>query len=117
MNIQNVGKREILDFVEFRKKVHDDHYNPFSEENQKAQPEKTGLSPITRQPAYDHVGYASSVFGNKSKIDVPGIRLNLGQGFADAFPAGSAYTAGGSPIVKESQDSSFITKLSDFISE
>lgn len=115
MNLQNIAKREILDFAQFRAKVHDDHYNPFSEENQTPQPDKTGLSPITRQPAYDHVGYANAVFGHKSKIDVPGIRLNLGAGMADAFPAGSAYSAAGSPTIQESEDNSFIKKLSDFV--
>lgn len=116
MNLQNVGKREVLDFPEFLKKVHDDKFKPFIPENQVPQPGKTGLSKITRQPAYDYAGYADSVFAHQSKVDVPGIRLNLGKGFADAFPAGSAYTGGGS-VVKESNENSFVVKLSDFVFE
>lgn len=117
MNVQNVAKREVLDYPDFLKKVHDDKYKPFSPENQIAQPEKTGLSPITRQPAFDFAGYADSVFAHQSKVDVPGIRLNIGKGFADAFPAGSAFTAGSDSVVKESEDNRFIVRLSDFIVE
>ncbi len=118
MNLQNVGKREVLGFPEFLKKVHDDKFKPFSPENQTAQPEKTGLSPIKRQPAYDYAGYADSVFAHQSKVDVPGIRLNLDKGFADAFPAGSAYTGQGASVsVKESSENSFIVKLGDFLAD
>ena len=77
MNVQNVGKREILDYEQFLGKVHDDTYKPFAPDNQKDQREKTGLSTIERQPAFDFVGYADSVFGHQSKMDVPGYRSSI----------------------------------------
>ncbi len=86
MDVQNVGKREILDYKQFLGKVHDDTYKPFAPENQKEQREKTGLSTIQRQPAFDFVGYADSVFGHTSKMDVPGYRTSSPDGIfmADA---------------------------------
>jgi hypothetical protein len=80
MNIKNVSKRELLDFSQFVGKVHDDKYKPLSPSNQsQGGYEKSGLSKIKREPAYDHVGYADAVFNNYSKIDVPGLRVS-GQG-------------------------------------
>jgi hypothetical protein len=73
MNQHDVAKRELLDYSEFLKKVHDDTYKPFSAENQTDQSEKTGLSKIKREQAYDFVGYADSVFAGKSKIDTPAL--------------------------------------------
>lgn len=72
MYIGNVSLRQILDFEEFRTKVHDELYKPLDPKNQKDSREKTGLSKIKREPAYDFVGYGDAVFGNQSKIDVPG---------------------------------------------
>lgn len=114
MNQQNVAKREVLDFDKFLTKVHDDTYRPFSAENQTAQPEKTGLSKITREPAYDYAGYADSVFGNQSKIDAPGYRINMGNnkvGMVDAPGVGGIFNTG----TNESENTdSFIKRLSDF---
>ena len=76
MNIKNISKRELLDFSQFVGKVHDEKYKPLSPSNQsQGGYEKSGFSKIKREPAYDHVGYADSVFNNQSKIDVPGIRI------------------------------------------
>jgi len=72
MNINDVSKREVLDFKEFRSKVHDESFKPLNPENQQDSSEKTGLHHISRNPAYDFVGYADAVFGGKSKIDLPG---------------------------------------------
>jgi len=72
MNINDVSKREILDFKEFRSKVHDDGFKPLNPENQQDSSDKTGIHKISRNPAYDFVGYADAVFGGKSKIDLPG---------------------------------------------
>jgi hypothetical protein len=111
MNQQNVAKREILDYEQFLGKVHDNEYKPFSKENQTPQPEKTGLSEITRQHAYDYVGYADSVFGKQSKIEVPGYRMNVGDttGMADASASGGIFNMDTS----ESEQFS-IKKLNDF---
>lgn len=73
MNISNVSKREILDFDQFRKKVHDENFKPFAEENQTGSEGRTGLHKIKREPAYDWVGYADAVFSpEKAGIEVPG---------------------------------------------
>jgi hypothetical protein len=113
MNINNVSKREVLDFPQFLKKVHDDKFDPYSEENQKAQPEKTGLSAIKREPAYDHVGYADAVFAHKSGINVPAIRLDLSKGIGDAFSPGSV-SANTLTQTNESEKKSFVLKLNEF---
>jgi hypothetical protein len=73
MNINDVSKREILDFDQFRKKVHDENFKPFSEENQTSTEGRSGLHKIKREPAYDWVGYADAVFSpEKAGIQVPG---------------------------------------------
>ena len=112
MDVQNVGKREILDYTQFLGKVHDDTYKPFSPENQTPQPEKTGLSKITREPAYDYAGYADSVFGQQSKMDVPGYRISVGNqsGMADASGASGIFNMGAANESEEFE----IKKLSDF---
>lgn len=74
MNIQNVSKREVLDYKEFRSKVMDSDFKPLAPENQDPDSkEKTGLHVIKRQPAFDHIGYADAVFNpEKAGISVPG---------------------------------------------
>ena len=96
MNQNDVAKREVLEFQDFLKKVHDNDYKPFSKENQEDSSDKTGLSGIKREPAYDHVGYADSVFGGESKIDSPGYRLKLGDesGIADASGQSGIFNMG-----------------------
>lgn len=119
MDVQNVGKREILDYEQFLGKVHDENYKPFAPDNQRDQREKTGLSTIERQPAYDFVGYADSVFGQKSKMDVPGYRTTGPDGkfMSDAGSFGNVFNMDTS----ESNDYSeyytgdnYIKKLTDF---
>ena len=67
MNQQNVAKREVLDYKEFLGKVHDNTYKPLSPAHQsEGGLEKSGLSQIKREPAYDFVGYADAVFGHQS---------------------------------------------------
>lgn len=96
MNQNDVAKREVLEFQDFLKKVHDNTYNPFSEDNQKDSSDRTGLSNIKREPAYDYAGYADSVFGGESKIDSPGYRLKLGDesGIADASGQSGIFNMG-----------------------
>jgi hypothetical protein len=73
MNINDVSKREILDFKQFLGKVMDNDYKPFDPENQKDSFDRTGLHHIKREPAYDFVGYADAVFSpDKAGIQVPG---------------------------------------------
>jgi hypothetical protein len=112
MNQQDVAKREILEFQDFLKKVHDDTYKPFSKENQQDSSDKTGLHKIKREPAYDYAGYADSVFGGQSKINSPGYRLNLGgkEGMADATGQGGIFDMG----TNESQSFEGIVRLEDF---
>jgi hypothetical protein len=112
MNQQNVAKREVLDYKQFLGKVHDDTYKPFSPENQTAQPEKTGLSEITREPAFDYAGYADSVFSGTSKMDVPGYRISMGnkQGMVDSSGGGGIFNVG---VANESEEF-LIKKLKDF---
>lgn len=113
MNIKDVSKRELLDFGEFLKKVHDDKYKPLSPANQSGDiSSRSGLHKIQREPAYDYAGYAESVFGRNSKIDVPGVRLNL----SGDSKMGDASGFGTSSITNtsESEDYSNIIRLSDF---
>jgi len=118
MNVQNVAKREILDYEQFLGKVHDENYKPFSPANQKDQREKTGLSTIERQPAFDFVGYADAVFGNKSKIDVPGYRSTTPDGsfMNDAGAFGNVFNMNASESENSSEytEPNFIKRLSDF---
>lgn len=72
MNIKDVSKREVMDFEEFRGRVHDDTYKPLDPKNQKDSRDRTGLNTIKREPAYDFAGYADAVFGKTSGIEVPG---------------------------------------------
>jgi hypothetical protein len=124
MNLNNVAKRDILDFDQFMKKVHDYNYKPLAPQNQKPDDGASGLSPIKREPAFDYAGYADSVFANQSKIAYPGLSFRdpkdgkiapfiqagsmdlLGQG-------GGAQEVGGE--VSESITSEFkISRISEF---
>ena len=113
MNQSNVAKREVLEFQDFLKKVHDNTYKPFSKENQQDSSDKTGLHAIKREPAYDHVGYADSVFAGSSKIDSPGYRMNLDGkvGMVDAIGQGGMSNMG-----TNESDSSFspLKRLDEF---
>ena len=74
MNLEDVSKREILDFKKFRSKVMDNTFKPLAPENQDPlSSSKTGLHKIKRQAAYDWVGYANAVFSpDKAGITFPG---------------------------------------------
>lgn len=115
MNIQNVAQREILDFKKFLSKVHDNTYKPLSGENQSGEiSPKSGQSEIKREPAYDHVGYADSVFAKQSKIDAPGYRINMGaekSGMVDAPGIGGVFNMNTSESLNID---SKITRLKDF---
>jgi hypothetical protein len=74
MNLEDVSKREILDFKKFRSKVMDDTFKPLAPENQDPlSSSKTGLHKIKREAAYDWVGYANAVFSpEEAGITFPG---------------------------------------------
>lgn len=118
MNLNDVSQREILDFNQFRSKVHDNNYKPLSPENQaKSELDRSGLHKIERQPAYDFVGYADSVFAGQSKIDVPGVRVKMGNvsGMADTTGVGSVALGSSGQPTHESIDTQFyLKKLNDF---
>jgi hypothetical protein len=96
MNIKDVKTRNILDLDGFLDKVHDESYKPFSGKNQGSRISPlSGLSDIKREKAFDYAGYADSVFANKSKIDVPGGRIEMGKGQIDAISTGSAFSSSG----------------------
>lgn len=119
MNLQDVSKREVLNFGQFLKKVHDCNYKPLSPSNQsEGGMEKSGLSTIKREPAYDYAGYADAVFAGQSKIDVPGVRMKLGKdiGYLDAVSGlGTAQVMSTSESLEVVESSkSTIVRLSDF---
>jgi len=74
MNLEDVSKREILDFKQFRSRVMDDTFKPLAPSVQDPlSASKTGLHQIKREPAFDWVGYANAVFSpDKAGIAVPG---------------------------------------------
>ena len=86
MNINDVSKREILDFKEFLGKVMDNNYKPLDAKNQKDSFDRTGLHFIKREPAYDYIGYANAVFSpDKAGIDVPGYNATDGRDYVNAI--------------------------------
>ena len=86
MNLNDVSKRDILDFDKFLKKVHDNNYKPLAPENQEGDPGLSGLSPIKREPAYDWVGYANAVFSPEDAgIEVPGYNATDGRQYVNAI--------------------------------
>ena len=118
MNLNDVSQREVLDFDQFKKKVHDNNYKPLSPENQaKSELDRSGLHTIERQPAYDFVGYADAVFAQQSKIDVPGVRVKMGniEGMADTTGIGSVALGSAGQATHESIDTKFyLRRLEDF---
>jgi hypothetical protein len=116
MNINNVAKREVLDFEQFKSKVHDFNYKPLAPQNQEGDPERSGLHKIKREPAFDFVGYADSVFAGLSKIGYAGISFRDPDTGQLVFnPDSGGITHMGTEI-SESEDSQStkITRLSDF---
>lgn len=119
MNLNDVAKRDVLDFDQFLKKVHDYNYKPLAPENQEGDPGLSGLSPIKREPAYDYAGYADSVFGKESKIGYPGISFRDPQSGKTApfIQAGSmemlGQGGGAQSEVSESTGSFTLARLND----
>ena len=74
MNLEDVSKREILDFKQFRSRVMDDTFKPLAPSVQDPlSGDKTGLNNIKRQPAFDYIGYANAIWSpDKAGIAVPG---------------------------------------------
>jgi hypothetical protein len=74
MNLEDVSKREILDFKQFRSRVMDNTFKPLAPSVQDPlSGVKTGLHDIKRQPHFDYIGYANAIWDpEKSGISVPG---------------------------------------------
>jgi len=117
MNLQDVKKREVLDFKQFLGKVHDYNYDPLSPKNQKAEPGKTGIYKIKREPAFDYAGYADAAFANMSKIGYAGISLRdpetggKSKSLVGGIPGGPA---GGSSLQIGVNESFTITRFGEF---
>lgn len=114
MNINDVSKREVLDFDQFKGKVHDSDYKPLAPKNQEGEPGRSGLHNIKREPAFDFVGYADSVFAGVSKIGYAGLSFrdpDTGQLIMN--PDSGGITHMGTEI-SESENTTKIIRLSDF---
>lgn len=74
MNLEDVSRREILDFNQFRSRVMDDTFKPLAPEVQDPlSSSKTGLHKIKRESAYDWVGYANAIWSpEEAGIVFPG---------------------------------------------
>jgi hypothetical protein len=74
MNLEDVSKREILDFKQFRSRVMDNTFKPLAPSVQDPlSGVKTGLHDIKRQSAFDYIGYANAIWSpEKAGISVPG---------------------------------------------
>ena len=74
MNLEDVSKREVLDFKQFRSRVMDDTFKYLAPDVQDPlSSDKTGLHTIKREPAYDWVGYANAIWSpDQAGIIVPG---------------------------------------------
>jgi len=74
MNLEDISKREILDFKQFRSRVMDDTFKPLAPDVQDPlSSSKTGLHHIKREPAYDWVGYANAIWSpDEAGIIFPG---------------------------------------------
>jgi hypothetical protein len=112
MNINNVSKREVLDYKDFRDMVHDDTFKPLSSENQRDSSDKTGLNKIKREPAYDFAGYADAVFGKESSIQVPGYNSENGRNYSNDNEGQSIKNSPNSITMTESEKT--ITSLKNF---
>ena len=120
MNLEDVSKREILDFKQFRSRVMDDTFKPLAPEVQDPlSGSKTGLFNIKRQPAFDYIGYANSIWSpDKAGIAVPGYNANGSREYVNGvgFVPQQNATFGSSVKESESLDSEDfnVLKLEDF---
>jgi hypothetical protein len=87
MNLEDVSKREVLDFKQFRSRVMDDTFYALAPDVQDPlSADKTGLHTIKREPAYDWVGYANAVFSPEDAgIEVPGYNATDGRQYVNAI--------------------------------
>lgn len=113
MNINDVSKREILDFKDFLGKVMDNTFKPLAAENQKDSYDRTGFHKIKREPAYDFVGYADAVFSpERAGIGLPGYNAGKDRQYINAIggPGLTPTTTNESQII----DYTKIKRLEDF---
>lgn len=118
MNINDVAKREVLDFEQFRKKVHDYSFKPLDAENQEGSEGKSGLHKIKREPAYDWVGYADAVFNpEKAGIEVPGYNSKGDREYINGVGISDLSNPGMISTMETSEskvNEAIITRLKDF---
>ena len=116
MNINDVSKREILDFKDFLGKVMDNTFKPLAAENQKDSYDRTGFHKIKREPAYDFVGYADAVFSpERAGIGLPGYNAGGHRQYINAIGGpGLAQTSATNESEKTEVDTPRIKSLKDF---
>lgn len=116
MNIKDVSKREIIEFKEFKAKVHDETYKPLDPKNQKDSRDRTGLHTIKREPAYDFAGYADAVFGKESGIEVPGYNQKGDREYTTDNAAPSINAQPNSAVTENNKDLGIpkILRISEF---
>jgi hypothetical protein len=117
MNINDVSKREVLDFKQFLGKVMDNSFKPLAPENQRDTSDLTGLHDIHRAPQYDYVGYADAAFKNKSGIGVPSYNSHTPREYTNGVGAVPGQESGITFDMSTSESSvseSRIVSLKDF---
>ena len=118
MNLEDVSKREILDFKKFRSKVMDDTFKPLAPENQDPlSSAKTGLHKIKRQAAYDWVGYANAVFSpDKAGITFPGYNVQGDRDYVNGvgIDAGTIFNMDTSESEKHNPEEFKVLRLNEF---
>jgi hypothetical protein len=118
MNLEDVSKREVLDFKQFRSRVMDDTFNYLAPDVQDPlSGDKTGLHTIKREPAYDWVGYANAIWSpDEAGIIVPGNGANGNRDYTTADGLTSAQMPNSITNESENSDSEGfkVLRLEDF---
>jgi len=86
MNLEDVSRREILDFSQFRSRVMDDTFKPLDPSVQDPlSSSKSGLHKIKREPAFDYIGYANALFSpEQAGIVFPGYNAQGDRDYVNA---------------------------------
>ena len=86
MNLEDVSRREILDFSQFRSRVMDDTFKPLDPSVQDPlSSSKSGLHKIKREPAFDYIGYANALFSPEDAgIVFPGYNVKGKRDYVNA---------------------------------
>lgn len=122
MNLEDVSKREILDFKQFRSRVMDDTFYYLAPDVQDPlSSSKTGLHTIKREPAYDWVGYANAIWSpDQAGIILPGNGAEgnrdytTADGLTSAQMPNSAFNMNTSESEDNDSDGFELLRLEDF---